>query len=362
MLEAYLKKINSHLEALLTDINKRYRLNLVSDSLFSYSKEFVMRPGKRIRPLLFILAYQGYKNKKIADTEGLFRSAASIELLHDFMLIHDDVIDNSDLRRGKPTLHRLFDKKIKTSQNAEIGKSLAIVAGDILFAVAIEAFLSIKEDMLRKELALKKLVETAAYTGAGEFLDVIFGYKDIDAFSEEMIFLNYTLKTAKYTFECPLLMGAILAGTDKKELKNLSVLGISAGQAFQIYDDLLDLFSTEEIIGKPILTDLAESKKTLLVFKAYRNLKKQDKKTFKEIMAKEKKTLSDLELFRKLIIKSGSYQEVLKKLTSLQKTAHETACCLTMEAKHKKAIEEVITKLSPINMPLNLKDPLSTTT
>ncbi|MFH1691309.1 MAG: polyprenyl synthetase family protein [Candidatus Omnitrophota bacterium] len=338
----------------MTDVNKRYRLNLISDNLFHFSKEFVLRPGKRIRPLLFILAYKGYKGKKSKDPKNLYRCAASIELLHDFMLIHDDVIDNSDLRRGKPTLHRLFEHKIKTSQDPHIGKSLAIVAGDILFSVAIEAFLTIKENMARKELALKKLVETAAYTGCGEFLDVIFGHKKINTFSEEMVFLNYTLKTAKYTFECPLLMGALLAGAGKNDLKNISTLGICAGQAFQIYDDILDLFSTQEIIGKPILTDLAESKKTLLVLKAYNTLKGKDKKLFVTILEKSNKTNADLESFRKLIIKSGSYNFVLKKLTSLQKKAHQACQRLKMEPQHKKAIEDVIAKLSPTQMPLNL--------
>lgn len=357
MIEAYVKKINSNLASLLTDINKRYRLNLISDSLFQYSKEFVLRPGKRIRPLLFILAYKGYKNNTSTDSKNLYRCAASIELLHDFMLIHDDVIDNSDLRRGKPTLHRLFEHKIKTSQDPHIGKSLAIVAGDILFAVAIEAFLAIKEDMSRKELALKKLVETAAYTGCGEFLDVIFGHKKINTFSEEMVFLNYTLKTAKYTFECPLLMGALLAGASKNDLKNISTLGICAGQAFQIYDDILDLFSTEEIIGKPILTDLAESKKTLLVLKAYNNLKGKDKKLFTAIMEKNNKTNEDLEDFKKLIVKSGAYNSVLEKLKSLQKAAHQACQRLKMESRHKKAIEGVIAKLSPSQMPLSLGKP-----
>lgn len=358
MINAYLKEINKNLKSLLTDINKRYQLNLISDNLLRYSKEFVLRPGKRIRPLLFTLAYKGYCGKKSKNSKGLYTCAASIELLHDFMLIHDDVIDNSDLRRGKPTLHKIFDRHIKIHGDINIGPSLAIVAGDILFAVAIEAFLSIKEDMARKEQALKKLVETAAYTGAGEFLDVIFGYKNIDALSEKMIFLNYTLKTAKYTFECPLLMGAILAGADKTNLKNISILGISAGQAFQIYDDILDLFAAQEVIGKPVLTDLTESKKTLLVFNAYKNLKNKEKKIFKTILEKKKKTRADLEFFRQLIIKSGAYEATLKKMASLQETARLACRRLTMESQHKKAIEDIITKLSPSQMPLNLKTPL----
>ncbi|HQP92119.1 MAG TPA: polyprenyl synthetase family protein, partial [Candidatus Omnitrophota bacterium] len=211
MIENYIKNINDNLELVLKDANKRYRIKMASDILFEFNKEFVMRPGKRIRPLLYILSYKGYCGKKASPERALFESAAAIELLHDYMLIHDDVIDNSDLRRGKPTLHKMFDKKIRLEAGQKIGTSLAIVSGDILFALGIESFLKVKEDPARKEKALIKLIETAAYTGAGEFIDVVSGFKDIRELSEKDVFLIYTLKTAKYTFECPLLMGAILA-------------------------------------------------------------------------------------------------------------------------------------------------------
>ena len=243
MISTFIKKINVGLKEIFEDANRRYRLRLVSDDLFRSSKEFVLRKGKRIRPLLFVLSYKGYTPRRSYGESRLFKSAASIELLHDYMLIHDDVIDNSDLRRGKPTLHKMFDRRVKTPDNKKIGTSLAIVAGDIVFALAIEAFLFVQENMDRKEKALKQLVETAAYTGAGEFIDIVFGHKAIDRLSEKDIFLNYTLKTAKYTFECPLLMGAILAGAKSRELKKLSRLGLLAGKAFQIYDDFLDLFA-----------------------------------------------------------------------------------------------------------------------
>jgi geranylgeranyl diphosphate synthase type I len=351
VIERTLEKINTGLKDLLESANKRYSLGLVSDCLFKFSKDFVMRPGKRIRPLLFVLAYKGYAGKKASPEKDLFTSAAAIELLHDYMLIHDDVIDNSSLRRGKPTLHKMFDKKIKIAQGPKIGASLAIVAGDILFALAIEAFLAIREEKSRKEEALKKLVETAAYTGAGEFIDVVCGYRAIRTLSEKDIFLIYTLKTAKYTFECPLLMGAILAGAPSREQRKLSKLGLAAGQAFQIYDDFLDLFASQATIGKPVLSDLNESKKTLLVYKAFTNLKGSRKRKFTQILEGNNKTLGDLKTFRALIVESGAYAACLKKMTALQQCALTTCRELAIRSAFGKELESLIAKLSPARMP-----------
>lgn len=355
VIELLLKKINSALNDLLESANRRYSLGLISDSLLEFSKDFVMRPGKRIRPLLFILSYKGYAGKSMSPEKPLFTSAAAIELLHDYMLIHDDVIDNSDLRRGKPTLHKMFDQNIKLPGGQKIGASLSIVAGDILFALGIEAFLAVKENSARKELALKKLVETAAYTGAGEFIDVIYGFKEIQTLCEKDVFLIYTLKTAKYTFECPLIMGAILAGAKANELRKLSKLAIAAGQAFQIYDDFLDLFASQEIIGKPVLSDLNESKKTLLVYNTFTSLKGKKRSDFKKILEKKNKTLADLGSFRRFIIESGSYDYTLKKMASLQKTALDTCAALCIKPAYKKTIGSIIAKLSPSNMPLDIR-------
>lgn len=351
MIEQYIEKINTGLKDLLESAHRRYSLGLVSDDLLKFSKDFVMRPGKRIRPLLFVLAYKGYAGKKASPEKHLFTSAAAIELLHDYMLIHDDVIDNSDLRRGKPTLHKMFDKKIKIPNGPKIGASLAIVAGDILFALAIEALLTIREDKARKEQALKKLVETAAYTGAGEFIDVLFGYRKIRNLSEKDVFLIYTLKTAKYTFECPLLIGAILAGASGGEHRKLSKLGLAAGQAFQIYDDFLDLFASQETIGKPVLSDLNESKKTLLVYKAFIGLKGADKRKFTEILEGKNKTHADLKSFRELIVGSGAYAACLEKMTALQNTALKTCKELAIKPAFGKELESIVAKLSPAHMP-----------
>ncbi len=353
-METLVRQINEAIRSLFDDVNSRYHLKSTCPPLFNCCREFVLRPGKRVRPLLFVLAYLGYSRRAVRAKSRLFTAAASIELLHDFMLIHDDVIDNSDLRRGKPTLHRMFDKTIRLSDGSSIGAALAIAAGDIVFALAIESFLAINEDFPRKERALKKLIETAAHTGTGEFIDIVYGHKKIEEMREKDIALTYILKTARYTFECPMLMGAILAGAKATELKKISLLGLSAGQAFQIYDDFLDLFATEDVIGKPVLTDLNESKKTLLVYKAYRALKGRDKETFRGILEKNVKTMADLARFKELIVASGAYGECLAEMTSLQEKAVSLCRGLSMKKEFREDLEILITKLSPGAMPIKL--------
>jgi len=353
-MERYVRRINKALKRLFRDIDRRYRLRKISPVLFDACRDFVLRPGKRIRPVLFLLAYEGYAKKRRTPTPGLFAASAAIELLHDYMLIHDDVIDRSATRRGEPTLHRVFDKNVRTASGAAIGASLAVVAGDILFALAIEAFLAVREDPRRKETALRHLVATAAYTGAGEFIDIVLGHARLAALRKKDIALTYIYKTAKYTFECPLLMGATLAGAAPSEQRKLSRLGLAAGVAFQIYDDFLDTFGTEELIGKPVLTDLAESKKTLLAYAAWRRLKGADKRRFQAVFEKKKKTTRDLKTFKDLVIASGAYAFCQGRMRHLQREALDIYKSLAIKKRERLLLGALIERLSPAKMPLTL--------
>ena len=345
MIDALKKDIDKSLRKFLGEIGKNYKLHLSSKILFDGMKDFLQRKGKRIRPLLFLVSYLGYTKRKKYSYEKLLKCSLSLELLHDFMLAHDDVIDSSELRRGKPTLHKVFNKKMKVSGDDELGPSLSIVAGDVIFALAIEAFLSFDEDLIRKERALMKFTETAAYTGIGEFIDVVDSARAIDKITRKNVFLNYTLKTAKYTFECPLLIGAILAGADEKEMEKLSALGIMLGQAFQIQDDVLDMFSSSSEIGKSVLSDINESKKTLLVWKAYKELSNADKRDFKKVMGKDKKTYKDLVKVRGLIKKSGADKYCLGKAFNLLQESTRICSGLKMRSEHRKVVEDFINKI-----------------
>ncbi|MGD9015681.1 MAG: polyprenyl synthetase family protein [Candidatus Omnitrophota bacterium] len=313
-------KIDRELYKFTANINRLYSLSRISPLLFSCIRDFLLRKGKRIRPILFIVGYLGFAKKA---APGLYTSALAIELLHDFMLVHDDIIDKSDKRRGKPSMHRLLDNYLMAYKDIKFnGIDLSLVVGDVMYAIAIKAFLSIKEDMARKEKALKKFIEAAIYTGSGEFIELINGVKNIQKITKQDIYKIYDYKTARYTFSTPLSTGAILAGATQSQVDKLFKLGIYLGRAFQIKDDILGIFGEEKKIGKSTLSDLQESKKTLLLWYAYNNSGTEQKTSIKKILGKNRVKKSDLLRMRKIINESGAFKQAEKEIAQLIKKAH----------------------------------------
>ena len=315
MVKTIKQNINIHLAKFIDKARRDYKLDEINPYLYACIKDFCLRDGKRIRPLLLILSYKGYNAKTKKISSSLYHASSSIEMMHAFMLIHDDIIDKSDLRRGKPTMHKMLEKTVNTdSSNNTLGLDLAIVAGDLIHALAIDSFLSIDEEPVRKQKALKYFIQTVTFTAMGEFIDTLDGLRLVKNVKEKDVLLNYSLKTARYTFENPLVIGAILAGADDKEIKKLEKIGLLIGQAFQIQDDIIGMFDTEKNVGKSLLSDLAESKKTMLVCHAYENLSSRPKKEFLNIFNKEKKSLKDLETVKEIFLNAGSLEYCLRQV------------------------------------------------
>ncbi|MCU0666514.1 MAG: polyprenyl synthetase family protein [Candidatus Omnitrophica bacterium] len=296
--------IDKRIKEFLNKADSCYKIKRLSPILSNTIREFVTRDGKRVRPILFILGYLGF-NKK--EAKGLYESAISIELLHDFMLVHDDIIDKSGLRRGKPSMHKIFDRHIAENKNIKFsGQDLAIVAGDVMYAMGLASFLSIDVAKDKKEKAMRKLIEAAINTGSGEFLELMLAAKDISKIKKEQIYQVYDYKTACYTFASPLAIGAILAGANNQEAQKLYDYGIYLGRAFQIKDDILGMFSSEEETGKPLISDLQESKRTLLMWHAYQMGTFVQKKYIKKVLSGEKIGMRELKLTQDILISSGS--------------------------------------------------------
>jgi geranylgeranyl diphosphate synthase type I len=314
-------KIDAELLRFIRDIDAYYSLSRISPLIFRSIKDFMLRDGKRIRPILFVIGYLGFAKRPAAN---LYTSALSIELLHDFMLVHDDIIDKSDTRRRRPSMHRMLGSYIEGFRKIKFtGEDLAIVLGDIMYAMAIRAFLSINENMERKERALKKFIEAAIYTGSGEFLELMYSINDIAKITKDQIYKVYDYKTAHYTFSSPLCTGAILAGANQKQINLLSDYGLYLGRAFQIKDDILGMFSDEKKIGKSALTDLQEAKKTILIWHAYNHADTKNKLTIRHLLFKKSVTRDDLSLMRKAILKSRSLDYARKEITRLLKKSRD---------------------------------------
>lgn len=330
------KRIEKELPSFIRHLDKTYCLNKLSPLLFQTIKDFIARPGKRIRPILFIIGYKGYAKK---EPQWLFRSALSIELLHDFMLVHDDIIDKSDMRRGKPSAHKMLNnylakfKKVKFS-----GQDLAVVVGDVMYACGIDAFMSVEERKENKELALSQLNRAAIFTGCGEFIELLCGLININKVKKEQIYKIYDYKTAYYTFSAPLAMGCLLAGASNKEAKELINLGLHLGRAFQIRDDYLGLFGDERKIGKSVLSDLQEEKRTIFIWHAYNNALKKDKLLIKSILSKKDVTKKDLIIMRKLLIRTGSLDFAKQQIMNSSKSAQKIIASSLIKPQYKEML------------------------
>lgn len=336
-------RIEKELSIYIRGIDKAYSLSRISPVLFRSIKEFISRKGKRVRPMLFVVGYLGFAKK---PAPGLYRSAISLELLHDFMLVHDDIIDKSDTRRGKPSMHAMLNKYIEGRKNIKFsGQDLTIVIGDVMFAMAMHSFLSIKENPRRKEASLRKLIEAAFYTGSGEFIELLYGIKDMEEIKKSDIYKIYDLKTANYTFASPLVMGAVLAGASKKETDKLFDFGIALGRAFQIKDDIIGLFSEEAQIGKSNLTDLQEAKKTILVWRAYQRSNKKNRSAIKNILKKELIGKADLVKMREIVSESGALDYAKKEVSVLIKQAEYSIEASKMRPLYKNRLNEYSRKL-----------------
>jgi geranylgeranyl diphosphate synthase, type I len=345
MLRILRRKIDNSLASFLTRVKKDYKLHLVDPILYDSIREFSLREGKRIRPLLLILSYLGYSKPRKKIPPSLYNASTCIEFLHNFMLIHDDIIDCSDLRRGKPTMHRLLDSTVPCADPNKLGTDLAIIAGDIVYALAIDAFLSLDEDLRRKERALRYFIQTAAFTAMGEFIDTVHGVDTLDHVKEKDVFLNYSLKTARYTFDCPLVTGAILAGAPEKDIKQLARFGLLIGQAFQIQDDIIGIYETEKTIGKSILSDLEEKKKTLLIVHAYAGLKGKDRRIFLQVFNKPKKTIKDLKTIQEILIRSNSLNYGLSAVKTRAAQANRILTKLHLRNEYRTLIGDSLFKL-----------------
>ena len=291
-------------------------------SLYAELAEFTRRPGKRLRPLLFLLAYRVFQREQgprapLVPERALLSIAVSLELLHAFILVHDDIIDRSETRRGLPTLHRVFEGRFASfTDRRRAGRNLALVLGDILFALAQKCLL---EAALPAGMASRlgsTLLGCMVETGFGEAADVIYSTRDVSKVEVAEIEQMYCLKTTCYTMEGPLSMAAILTGCADETLEAIGRIARPAGLAFQIQNALQE-FARFEVSDAEVPADILEGKKTLLVRTAFDRLNEVDRGMLQLCFSAGTPTEGTVSKARELVTKSGAVRELTVKMDRL---------------------------------------------
>lgn len=320
-LDSLRAQIDSRLAEYLHAQRVDYLHQPVLAGLYDDLVEFVCRPGKRLRPALFLLAERIFADDDALPGEtrpDLLTAAVSLELLHAFILIHDDIIDRSETRRSLPTLHRAIEGRLSSfTDRHRAGTNLALVLGDILFALAQKSLL---ESSLAPPAIVARLgsllLGCMVETGFGEAADIVYGTRDVSKIQTSEIEQMYLLKTTRYTIECPLTMAGVLHGVDAGGLDALARIARPAGLAFQIQNDLME-FARFEVSDAEVPADILEGKKTLLMRTAFDLLNETDRGLLQLCFTACGPSEGTVSKARELITKSGAVRRLGQRMEEL---------------------------------------------
>jgi geranylgeranyl diphosphate synthase type I len=299
------------------------------------------RGGKKIRGSLIQLGYlcTGGKKKK-----EIIKASIAMEIIHAYLLIHDDIMDQDALRRGKPTIHlryRDFHQRfLKKGGSDHYGLSMAIDLGDCGAFMGMEILGRANFFPENKARAIEFFGQTLLRTAFGQGLDVT--YELFDKINEEDVMRVHLNKTAHYTISGPLILGALLGGASASQIKAMEDYGIPVGIAFQLRDDELGLFSSEEILGKPIGSDVREGKITILRIKALEKANSRDRRFLEAAYGNQNLTKKEVKRVRGITTQTGAFAYSQKMAKSLVKKGKRFVSQVTSDPK----LQEMLCKMA----------------
>ena len=318
-----------------------------TDILLSATSD-LLSGGKRLRAAFF---YWGYRALGGADSDALLRAAASMEMFQAAALIHDDVMDDSDTRRGQPAVHRriasLHAERGWHGDSDRFGAAGATLAGDLCLTWTDEMYAT--SGLPADELARGRGQFDAMRTQlmGGQFLDVLEAALGWDGAStdERVERARHVarVKSARYTVEQPLLIGALCAGADDDTVAGLSAYGLGLGEAFQLRDDVLGVFGDPDETGKPAGDDLREGKRTVLIAYALDGLDEQRTARFESLLGRPDLSDDDVRWMRELITGTGAVDRVESLLTELADSASRALASLaSLQPEAREALLELV--------------------
>lgn len=304
-----------------------------------FIKQFILsliehaQGGKRLRPYVTYLAYKTEGGK--ADIDYIL---FAIELLHLFALVHDDIIDHGDIRHNKPTLHKaiadIYSESHAKISPTDLGNAQAILLGDILYQWSYIAFEQGIEHMsLLEKIHLRKIYNTLIQEViVGEMLDVHLTSQDTA--TNKDIEEKTLLKTALYSFARPMMIGAVLAGKNNNSIDMYEVFGTHIGMAFQIGDDIIDIFSSSTVLGKEQCKDITERQHTILSQYIHTNAPIDVQNTYNDFFGKHI-SLNETKILQDILTEQGAYNFALEKMKGYLQTAYYEIDTYTCDTTYK---------------------------
>jgi geranylgeranyl diphosphate synthase, type I len=289
--------------------------------------------GKRLRPAF---CYWGYRCSGRAHTEEIVRAAASLELLHTFAIVHDDIMDDSDERRGEPTVHLRH------------GIGFALLVGDLALVLADDLFFrsGFKDATLAAAFGAYSLMRQEVI--AGQHLDVRNARRsEIDENEARRVAV---LKSGRYSIEKPLVIGGLLGGAGGELVDGLSHFGDPLGEAFQLRDDLLGVFGDRASIGKPVDSDIREGKRNVLYAAAARMLDNGHRAYFLGRWGQKDLTEEEVDRLRELIELSGARASVEALLDKRRRDARSALASLPLSNGSRAALSDLVVQATSRNI------------
>ncbi len=318
-----LKKFIAHVAGLV-DGYIYARVHGEPQALYEAALHLIRAGGKRLRPVVVIAVAEALGE----SAEKALPFAAAVELVHNFTLIHDDIMDRDEMRRGVPTVHKLW------------GEPMAITAGDLLFSKAFEVLSDAVDKGVppaRVVKAARQLARASSIVAEGQALDMMFEEEE-DIGVEDYLKMIY--KKTGALFEASAVLGGLASTEDEGLLGSLATYGRSIGIAFQIRDDVLSIIGEEEQLGKPVYNDIREGKKTLPIIYALEKLEEEERERLRSILGRKDASMDELREAAELVKKSGAVEYAEKLAEEYMKRAL-AALTVLPENRYRKMLEEL---------------------
>lgn len=323
-------------------VEQRVILNQVSPAagkMIDFANEF-LSGGKRLRAAF---CYWGYIGAQGDDEAKILRAATALEFLQGCALVHDDVMDDSDTRRGNPSIHKKFESMHQagdwSGKKKLFGTGGAILVGDLMLSWADQLLITsgFENPALKRGKNLYDLMRTELM--AGQYLDLYNQAKRGGSVEEAFNVVRF--KSAKYTIERPLHLGAWLACEDDSIIQSYTDYGLPLGEAFQLRDDLLGVFGDPQETGKPAGDDLREGKRTVLIELAISAANPAQIKLFNELFAKGDLSPAQVEKLQQMITDTGALSKVEQLIEKLFDQAQQALNVSSVTSEAKKALAEL---------------------